>query len=346
MRRVLVNTRILSAPVTGTQRYTQELLARWGGNTDTITPGKYARGLRGHAWEQFILPAKLHNRLLFSPANTGPLKTWNQVVTIHDMAAFDCPETFSPRFAAWYQFLLPRLARRTRQVITVSEFVKKRIVAYTKVNDNKVVVIPNGVASRFCPEAASGLNATISSLRLPSRRYILTAGSLEVRKNMARLFQAWARVQNRVAEDIWLVVVGTFGRSHVFSGVHFDNLPPRIFFTGHVDDSLLPSLFAGAVLLAYVSYYEGFGLPVLEAMASGTPVLAGNRSSLPEVVGDAGILVDPENEEEIAEGIRALAENSGLRRDLCERGLLRARQFSWDETARRTWHVLQTAAIG
>jgi glycosyltransferase involved in cell wall biosynthesis len=343
-QRILVNARVLSAPTTGTQRYTQELLARWNGNTDTISPGNYARGVSGHAWEQIILPMKLGRRLLFSPSNSGPFQEENQVVTIHDMAVFDCAETFSPRFAAWSRFLLPRLARRARRIITVSEFVKERIIVLTKVSASKIVVIPNGVASTFCPEAVSGLPVAMDCLHLPSHNYILAAGSVELRKNLARLLEAWARVQGRVPEDLWLVVVGANGNSRVFAGMRFDNLPARVFWAGHVDESLLPSLFAGALLLAYVSYYEGFGLPPLEAMASGTPVLAGNRSSLPEVVGDAGVLVDPFSVKEIAEAICGMVEKPALRADLRRKGLLRAKQFSWDETARKTWNVLQSVA--
>jgi glycosyltransferase involved in cell wall biosynthesis len=266
------------------------------------------------------------------------------VVTIHDTAVFDCPEGFNTRFAAWYRFLLPRLARRARQVITVSEFVKQRVLAHTKVSPDKVVVIPNGVDSRFCPEAISQVEEVFQSLELPSRRYVLAVGSLEPRKNLARLFQAWARVQERSFGDIWLVVVGASGSSRVFSGLHLGALPTRVFLTGHVKEHLLPGLCAGAIAMAYPSIYEGFGLPPLEAMASGTPVLTGNRSSLPEVVGDAGLLVDAFDIEAIAEGIRRLLEDSALRDDLRRRGLDRAKQFSWDKTALRTWDVLQTAA--
>jgi glycosyltransferase involved in cell wall biosynthesis len=340
MIRIVVNTRVLGAPFTGVQRYTMELLRRWNGLTDTISPKSCARGIPGHAWEQLVLPATLGKRLLFSPSNTGPLMG-NQVVMIHDMAAFDSPDTFSPLFAAWYQFLLPRLAREVRSIITVSEFVKRRIVVHTKVSPSKIVVIPNGVGSQFCPEAVSGLGTAIGALQIPSSNYILAVGSMEKRKNLRRLFQAWAAVQHRVAQDMWLVVVGARGNSRVFAGVHFDNLPARVFVVGHVDESLLPSLFAGALLLTYVSYYEGFGLPPLEAMASGTPVVVGNCSSLPEVVGDAGILVDPFKVEAIADGICRVAQDSALRGELRRKGLLRAKQFSWDETARRTWHVLQ-----
>ena len=344
MGQIAINTRVLSAQTTGVQRYTTELLARWNGSAERVAPNSSLLGFAGHAWEQLVLPTKLRGRLLFSPSNTGPLRAKNQVVTIHDMSTFDCPEGFSPRFAAWYQFLQPRLAHRALQVITDSEFIKGRILAHTKVNSDKVVVIHCGVDPRFCPETISGLDEVVRDLELPSREYILAVGSVEPRKNLARLFQAWERVGNRFAEDIWLVVAGAGGNSRVFGGTSFDPLPARVFLAGHVTEQRLPALYAGAIAMVYPSLYEGFGLPPLEAMASGTPVLVSNRSSLPEVVGDAGLQVDPLDVEAIAEGIVRIVEDSGLRDDLKRRGLVRANQFSWDETARRTWDVLAAAA--
>jgi len=344
MQQIAINTRALSAPMTGVQRYTSELLARWNGHAERIAPDGSLRGFTGHAWEQFVLPAKLGGRFLFSPSNSGPLRVTNQVVTIHDTAVFDCPEGFHPRFAAWYRFLLPRLARQARQIITVSEFVKERILVHAKVSPDKVVVIPNGVDSRFCPEAVSRVEEVVAALELPSRRYVLAVGSLEPRKNLTRLFQAWAQVQERISDDIWLVVVGASGSTRVFNELHLGELPAKVFLAGHLEEHLLPAIYAGAIAMAYPSVYEGFGLPPLEAMACGTPVLAGNRSSLPEVVGDAGLLVDPFDINAIAEGISRLLEDCALRNDLRRKGLYRAKQFSWDETARRTWEVLQNAA--
>lgn len=344
MPRIVVNTRVLTAPLTGTHRYTKELLVRWNESVDTIAPKGSGRGMPGHAWEQVLLPRKRANRLLFSPSNSGPITEPNQIVTIHDMAAFDCPETFSSTFARWYQFLLPRLARRVRHIITVSEFVKDRIIFHTKVSGSKIAVIPNGVSSQFRPEAILQFDRTVDLLQLPSREYILAVGSVEPRKNLARLIDAWKLVQSCVSPNLWLVIAGADKNSRVFAGVHFSDLPPRVFVAGHVDESLLPSLVAGAQLLIYVSYYEGFGLPALEAMASGTPVLVADRSSLPGVVGDAGMFVDPFQVNEIALGIRRIHEDVALRAALRQKGLLRSRNFSWNKTAARTWEVLQCFA--
>src|SRR5205085_12008075 len=150
------------------------------------------------------VPTKLGTRLLFSPSNTGPLRIENQVVTIHDMAAFDCADTFSRSFAAWYHYLLPRIAKRARHVITVSDFIKERIIRHTGVNESKISVIPNGVGSCFSPEGIASRDGALSSLQIPSRKYVLAVGSLERRKNLSRLLDAWARIQGRVAKDLWL----------------------------------------------------------------------------------------------------------------------------------------------
>jgi len=345
MPRIAINTRVLSCRVTGVQRYTAELLARWKEDAWPIAPPSSWHGLTGHLWEQAVLPGRLQGCLLFSPSNTGPLAVGNQVVTMHDMAVFDCPNTFSVQFGAWYRMLLPRLAQRTRRIITVSAFVKERILAHTHVDPDKISVIPNGVSPRFQPAAAPGCGATVAALGLPSHEYILTVGSAEPRKNLNRLLQAWNRVQNRVSGNIWLVVVGA-DNPRVFRNRRLKSLPARVFFLGHVEDDVLPALYAGALAMAYVSLYEGFGLPTLEAMASGTAVLAGNRSSLPEVVGSAGLLVDPFDVKAIADGMERILEDSALRSDLRQRGLARANQFSWDQTARSTWDLLKAAAEG
>jgi len=285
-----------------------------------------------------VLPQMVKGVLLFSPSNTGPLSIERQVVTIHDMAVFDCAETFSIAFRSWYKVLLPKLAHRARHIIAVSAFTKERIQAHVDVSPEKISVIPNGVSSQFRP----GLQAesALAALGLPSRDYVLTVGSTEPRKNIASLLKAWQRVQKRVSEDIWLVVAGG-GNSRVFQDTPLQQVPERVFLLGHVGDQSLPALYAGARAVAYISTYEGFGLPLLEAMASGTPTLASNASSLPEVAAGSALLVDPFEIEAIENGLERILGDVELRSKLRAQGLARAAQFSWDTTAQKTWNLLQ-----
>lgn len=340
---IILNCRTLGSNATGVQRYVAEIGGRLGSGVEAIKPKVVLQGMKGHLWEQLYLPWLIKDQLLFSPANVGPLAVANQVLTIHDLSVLDHPEWFSARYAGWYKWLLPRLIQKVRRVITVSDFSRERILRVADIAPESVVVIPNGVDPRFrlrSDGAASGLN----ELALPTSRYILTLSSIEPRKNLRSLLHAWRLAQGTLPDDVWLVVAGGAGASRIFEGENLaEHVPPRTHFTGHVPDALVPSLYASALMFCYVSVYEGFGLPPLEAMASGVPVLTSNTTSLPEVVGDAGMLVNPLDVEQIADGIRRLASDSALRASLREKGLARARLFSWDETARRTKEVLQAA---
>jgi len=349
---VVMNTRILQSPLTGMQRYVLELHHRLKGEIETLCPRRALSRAKGNAWEQFILPSKVGSRVLFSPANTGPLAVSKQVVTIHDVAQLDrsgfTPELkvdIDSKTGAWYRFLTPRLVKRVAHVITISEFSKERILAHTNINESRITVIPNGVDERFQPLSQVEVFERLGALGLPSGHYVLCVGSLEPRKNLARLLQAWSSIQADIPNDIWLVLTGKRGNSRVFANAAgLDVLPPRVHLTGHVSDELLPALYAGALAFAYLSVYEGFGLPPLESMASGTPALVGNRASLPEVVGDAAVQVDPFDIEAIADGLLRLVEDRSLREDLVQKGLERAKQFSWDRTAEQTWRVLEEVA--
>lgn len=267
-----------------------------------------------------------------------------QVVTVHDLSVIDHPEGFNPLFREYYRFLLPRLARRVRAVITPSAFTKERLVEWAKVAPSQVYAIPLGVDGRFRPQEAQAVERARMALGIPSAYYILGLGTLEPRKNLSRLLSAWERVQRELSEEVWLVVAGGKGKRLVFKELALERLPPRLYFTGRVPDELLPPLYAGALAFVYPSLYEGFGLPPLEAMACGTPVLASNAASLPEVVGDAGLLVNPYDVEAIAHGIRQLVQDGTLREELRRKGLERARRFTWERTAESTWAVLQAFA--
>lgn len=341
---LICNTRILGTHLTGVQRYTLELLSRLKGNIQEIKPSHSLSGIRGHAWEQFILPTKLHGRLLWSPCNTGPLAVERQVVTIHDVSPMDHPEWLNPRFAAWYRYLTPRLVQRVRSVLADSEFTKQRIVAHCPGLELKIHVAHCGVDAKFHPVEPDLIKQARERLGLQSPHYFIALGSLEPRKNLQRLLQAWKNILGNIPDDVWLVLAGAQGKVLVFGDQSFENLPPRVYLTGHVPDELLSALYSGAIGSVYLSLYEGFGLPPLEAMACGAPVLTSNVTSLPEVVGNAGVMVDPYDVDAIADGLLRLVEDSTLRAELSHKGLERAKQFSWEKTAERTWQVLKEAA--
>ncbi|MDQ6664685.1 MAG: glycosyltransferase family 4 protein [Acidobacteriota bacterium] len=337
---IALNSRFYAHRPTGMQRYALELAGRFGGNIQQIRPDRPLKGAAGHLWEQFYLPAALKGRMLWSPNNTGPLAVANQVCTFHDLIPLDRPEWFNPRFAAWYQWLLPRLARKVRRIISVSEFTKQRIVERFGIEASKVTVIPNGVDARFHPRPADEIAAMRQSLGIGGAPYLLCVGSVEPRKNLQCLLKAWSRALAKIPEDVQLVVAGAKGARLVFSNIPVGKLPARVRLTGYVDDQQLPALYSGAMALVYPSLYEGFGLPPLEAMACGVPVITSNSTSLPEVVGDAGIQVDPTEAESIADAICRVTRDEPLRMAMRAKGLARAERYSWDAVALETWQVL------
>lgn len=341
---IVCNTRNLCGPLTGVQRYTLEMRSRFSDSIDIVKPAKSMHGMKGHAWEQIVLPLRLHGRLLWSPSNTGPLSVEKQVVSIMDVSPLDHPEWSSRKFSGWYQFLLPRLINRVRGVLTISEFSRQRILHYCPTAESKVHVTLLAADHRFQPVDDLGVTQAVKQLGLPSSHYVVALGSLEPRKNLRRLLQAWQNIEANLPDSVWLVLAGAQGKALVFGDQSFEKLPPRVHLTGHVPDELLPALYSGAIGSVYLSLYEGFGLPPLEAMACGTPQLTGNLASLPEVVGDAGVMVDPYDVDAIADGLLRLVEDSTLRAGLSRKGLERVRQFSWEKTAELTWQVLKEAA--
>jgi glycosyltransferase involved in cell wall biosynthesis len=341
---ILVNSRIMSDRQTGVHRYLSSILACIPDEISSISPETSLHGIHGHAWEQFVLPRHLAGRLLWSPCFTGPLSVKNQVVTVHDLVPFDHPESLNWRFAAWYRFLMPRLVKRVKHVIAVSEFTKKRLMQEFNLSEERITVIWNGVDARFQPAARHHASEAIAKLGIPSQRYVVALGSLEPRKNLKRLLQAWEKIVTNLPDDVWLVLAGAKGKKIIFDDVSFEPLPPRVYLAGYVDDQLLPSLYAGAIAAPYVSFYEGFGLPTVEAMACGTPVLTSNCSALPEVVGDAALTTDPYNTDAIAQALQQLLQDENLRKNLRARGLERAAHFNWQQAAEQTLSVLKMAA--
>ena len=343
--RVQVNGRFMRQRVTGMQRYAREIVARLGSRVELVEPSRAGHGIRGHLWEQVGLPCHLRRSLLWSPCTTGPLGVGLQVVTIHDCAFHDRAECFTPRFATWLQWLVPRLARRVRQILTVSQFSKGRIAEICRVPPDKIHVVQNGVDPRFHPATAEEIAAARARFNLPER-YVLSVGSLEPRKNLPRLLEAWQQVSQQLISNQppspKLVLVGT--AANVFASAKLEAPVESVVLTGYVPDEMLPALYSGAAAFVYPSLYEGFGLTVLEAMACGTPVICSSTTSLPEVAGDAAVLVDPNDVAAIGHAIQNLLTDEQLRRSLRARGLARARQCTWDRAADETWQVLANAA--
>jgi len=330
--KVAINTRILGFQMGGQQRVAVEVAKRLR-TAEQIRPTCPLCGVRGHMWEQFALPLRARGRLLWSPSATGPLCYPHQVVTVHDVAFLDVPDCFSASFRRLYGALVPSLARRVERVVTVSEFSRRRILERCAVDPDKVVVIGDGVSEQFGVQTPQAIARTRAALQLPDRYFLVNTTSR--RKNAGRTLRAWRAALPSLPEDLWLVVCGGCDRTHVTGRAERLETPPRTRFIGYVAEEHLAPLMAGAEAFLFPSLYEGFGIPILEAMACATPVLTSDATATAEVAGGAALLVDPLDESSITGGIVALASEPALRARLAAIGPRRAAKFTWDDVARR-----------
>jgi glycosyltransferase involved in cell wall biosynthesis len=336
---IVANTRILRSPLTGVQRYATELLARLP-LVASVSPAGWIRSAAGHLWEQTVLPLKVNGDLLWSPAGAGPVSVRRQVVTVHDLATIDCPEDYAPAYRSYYQWLLPRLLPKVAGILTVSEFSRRRILERFSIPEERVHSVPNGVDhAHFYPRSDDEVAALRERLKLPAR-YVLYLGTISVRKNLSCLLDAWRLAHAKVDDDVSLVIAGGSGASRVFGATDLPDLPPRTSTIGRVAGGDLPALLTGAAAFVFPSFYEGFGLPPLEAMACGTPAIVSDASSIPEVVGDAARLFDPKSPAELAARLVGLLNSPAMQMRYRQRGLARAAAFHWDRSAERTWDVL------
>ncbi|GAB4481917.1 MAG: glycosyltransferase family 1 protein [Anaerolineae bacterium] len=270
------------------------------------------------------------------------------VLTIHDLSFERWPDETMPGMLRFLQAVVPRSAHRADHVITDSEATRRDVIELYGLPPDRVTAVPLGVDPCFRPQAAAGEGERIrAKLGLPPDPFILTVGTMQPRKNHGRLVAAFARVADRAR----LVIAGGHGWGYdaVLAEVERLGLRDRVTFTGFVDDADLPALYRAAAAFAYPSLYEGFGLPVLEAMACGLPVLAGDVSSLPEVVGphgEAGLLVDPLDVGAIAAGLARLLDDAPLRAHLARNAIARAGAFTWARAADLTWAVYQHVLSG
>jgi glycosyltransferase involved in cell wall biosynthesis len=261
------------------------------------------------------------NDLFFSPGYNSPLFCDAPFIfTIHDLNHIDRPENSSALKRIYYSLILKRACHRASHVLTVSEFSRSRILEWSGVPPEKVVNVRCGVDPEYHPLVAP------YGLPFP---YLLCVGNRKLHKNEIRTIEAFSRATN--SRDIWLVFTGN-PTPELLGCIERNRVSSRVLFMGLVPDERLPALYRGAEALIFASLYEGFGLPALEAMACGTPTVSSNTSALPELVGDAAILVDPTSMEQIADAIDRVLSDSDLRRLLRERGIAQAAQFSWEST--------------
>jgi glycosyltransferase involved in cell wall biosynthesis len=348
--RLAINGRFLTQSVTGVQRYASETLialdrligagacAGKGIDVELLTPRqrtwtpnlahipiKQIGRLEGHAWEQLELPLHSGRRFLLNLCNTAPALKRSQAVVIHDVATFAMPHTFSPSFRLWYQLLLPLLGKRARKIITVSKFSKSELTRLCQIPPEKLTVIHESGEHILRQQTDAGI---IESHGLHRRPYVLAVSSLNPSKNFGALVRAAEQLNNNGFD---LVVAGAanpkvFRRSQS-SPSH------RIVYLGYVSEGELRALYESAACFVYPSLYEGFGLPPLEAMACGCPVIASHASSIPEVCGEAALYCDPRNPSDIADKIQRLMGNPALRNQLRVKGRERSAMFSWESSA-------------
>jgi glycosyltransferase involved in cell wall biosynthesis len=309
----------------GTARYLHALLPRIERDVRVDRVSGFAQGRPGTLWLDLAwYPHVLSHRaraadVLHCPTYRGPVHTRTPlVVTVHDVAVFRNPEAFPRWTRAYSRFAVPRVLRAARRVLAVSAFTASELEAVLGVSPEKIAVTPNAVDAVFSPDGARA-----------EGDYVLAVGTLEPRKNLARTIEAAA------ALDLELRVVGARG----WGGVEARGGHVR--WLGEISDDELAQQYRGALCVAYPSLYEGFGIPVLEAMASGAPVVTSAGGGTGEVAGEAAVLVDPHDVRAIADGIEAAI---GRRDELRVLGLERARAYSWDETARLTVAAYHEAA--
>lgn len=289
-------------------------------------------------WDPFdplLLSAALWRRsprLFFSPGYNSPAVSARPFVfTLHDLNHLRVPDNSNALKRAYYRYCIRPACDRAAYVLTVSEYSKAEIIQWAGIPEGKVVNVGNGVDYPFIPLG------TAYDIGGP---YLLYVGSRKANKNIPRLLRAFA--VSGVHRDIRLVFSGSANEA-VMKQVSQLGLNDSVTFADASSNKSLAELYRGAHAFLFVSFYEGFGLPPLEAMACGTPVLTSNVCSLPEVVGDAGLLVDPFDVDAIADGIRRISGETDLRTELKRKGLARAKKFSWDQTACKTRQALEAA---
>lgn len=320
----------------GIGRFSNEVLSRLS-NADIFTSGPSPLSIKNQFWQtQLLLSDKTH-RVFYSPGfNPTLLSRIPVVFTIHDLIHINVPEQTTLLKNLFYRHVVKPAAKKARAIITVSEFSKKTILDWVDIPEEKIIVAYPGVSQCFQPEG---------DRYQPGFPYLLHVGNAKTHKNVARLVQAFA-IAN-IDKDIKLISTGALHENTaVCKLIKQYQLEDRVLSHSNLSEATLAAYYRGALGVVFPSLYEGFGLPVVEGMASGVPVLTANTTSLPEIANGCAILTNPFEIDAIAHGLNQLINDHTLRNKLIKAGLTRAQQFNWDHTAERIQALLNQIAQG
>ena len=337
VRKLLINGRFLAQPLSGVQRFATEITSALrrlapdrvevlgpSGASDATGPVRIVGRRGGHLWEQLELPSHATAGTLINLGNTAPLRLAQQIVVVHDAGVFSTPRAYSMRFRLWYKFVQRRLAHGGACVVTVSEFARQDIARCLGIPREKIAVISEGADHL---DAIPADDRVLS--RLPPGRFVLVVGNLAEHKNLVAL---GTLAQQLAARGEILVVTGALAMG-AFRPVGPGGLPQPACYVGRVTDAELKSLYLHAACLVFASRYEGFGLPAVEAMACGCPVVASRIPALQEVCAEAAVYVDPHHPGDIAAGVLGLLDAPALHTAMSSAARARATHFTWHRAA-------------
>lgn len=298
-------------------------------------------------WYDWMIPWKLRRLnadLFVSPDMMISTRTRTpQIVVLHDLNFVHYPNDLPSGIARYLLAMTPRFARKARSIVTVSEFSKQDIVTQYDVPEGKVHVVYNAVQDAFRPLTPAQKNQAM--MRWANGcKYFVFVSSIHPRKNLKRLLQAYELFRETSNERIMLVAVGRmfWKNEELTAQLSSMRFADDVVFTGHLETVDLSEVVGAAHALMYVSYFEGFGVPIIEAFKCGVPVVTSNVTSMPEVAGDAAILVDPFSEQAIADAMHVLCKDDAMRQRLIARGLQRAQDFDWNKSAQTFWDVIES----
>ena len=351
MTGIVINGRFLTRAPTGVDRFATELLRAWLPRFGTVRsvktlvpslskvrndsgidlPVTEVGALKGHAWEQLELSSQCGDDVLLSLCNTGPMARRRQLAVLHDAGVMANPATYSFAFRNWYRCLFAGLMRNSATVATVSKFSADELMHHVGRRSSKIELI-SGAGEHVLRTPADA--SVIDRLGLRDQSYVLAVGSRTPNKN----FQSVVRAAAMLTDLNCKVVAAGGSNTRVFGDVELSD--GKLILAGYVTDGELRALYEHASCFVFPSFYEGFGLPPLEAMHCGCPVVVSERASLPEVCGSAAIYCDPDDPADIAKQLRRVLESAALQSELREAGLARARLFSWDRAAEQLDELL------